>query len=302
MKYPETMLVGWCQPARDTEEARINNAINMIKDAISRSDELNGLDIEVFVQGSYANNTNVKANSDVDVCVMLKSTVFTEFIDGLKNEDYGFAEGEISFADYKERVVRALQSKFGSENLTIGNKSVKIRSNSYHVDADAVIAFQFRNYKAINSRRHDNFLEGIKFISDNGDEVINYPKLHIQNGVVKNNNTNHEYKKLVRIMKRIRNNMVEDRVIDGNTISSFLIECLIWNVPNKTITGYSSWGETVKQAIAYLYSKIDESNYQEWGEVSERLYLFVGRKWDAVDVKEFLLKTWDYLGYEDEDN
>lgn len=302
MKYSENTLQGWCQPASDTEETKINNAINMIKDAISRSEELTDLDIEVFVQGSYANNTNVKTNSDVDVCIMLRSTVFTEYVDGLTDADYGFTEGIITYTDFKDRVIRALQSKFGNANLTVGNKSIKIKSNSYHVDADAVITFQFRDYKSIGSRNAQKFEEGIKFISSAEEEVVNYPKIHIQNGTNKNNNTNYEYKKLVRIFKHIRDDMVNDKIIDGNKISSFLVECLIWNVPNKTITQCLNWDETVKRTIIYLYNEIDENRHQEWGEVSEKLYLFIGRKWNDKDAKNFLLKAWSYLGYEDESN
>ena len=296
MKYSEEILSGWCQPASNTEESKISNAINMIKDAISKSQELADLDIEVFVQGSYANNTNVRTNSDVDVTIMLKSTVFYELIDGLNSSDYGFTEGQISFSEYKERVIRALINKFGKENLALGNKSVKISSNSYHVDADAVIAFQFRNYKTINSSRHDRFIEGIKFISNNGAHVVNYPKQHIQNGIEKNKATNHEYKNLVRIFKHIRNNMVDDSIVDGDKISSFLVECLIWNVPNNVISGYSTWSETVQNAISYLYNEINQNKHLEWGEVSEYLYLFRSRKWSDTDAKNFLEKAWTYLG------
>jgi len=66
-KFSEQTFDNWRKPASETEEQRISNAISMIKDAISASDKLKDKDIEIFVQGSYANNTNVRANSDVDV-------------------------------------------------------------------------------------------------------------------------------------------------------------------------------------------------------------------------------------------
>ncbi len=76
MIFDEAKLKSWCLPPSSTEQEKINNAINMIKSAIDGSQELEDLDIEIFVQGSFANNTNVKASSDVDVCIMLKSTFF----------------------------------------------------------------------------------------------------------------------------------------------------------------------------------------------------------------------------------
>ena len=72
MKYSEQTLQKWTAPLSQTEEQRANNAIKMIKTAINENENLKSMEIEVFTQGSYANNTNVRAESDVDVCVMLK--------------------------------------------------------------------------------------------------------------------------------------------------------------------------------------------------------------------------------------
>ncbi len=76
IRFSEQTLDNWRKQASDTEEQRISNAISMIKDAIKSSEDLKDKDIEIFVQGSYANNTNVRIDSDVDVCIMLKDTFF----------------------------------------------------------------------------------------------------------------------------------------------------------------------------------------------------------------------------------
>ena len=297
MKYSETTLKSWTNPASYSEEQKIENTINMIKSAINSSNELNDLTIEVFVQGSYANNTNVRTNSDVDVCVMLTSTFYASYPDGKYESDYGFVAGSISYDEYKCRVKRAIINKFGSDAVTEGNNSLKVKSNSYHVNADVVVAFMLKDYRIINSYDSQDYVEGIRFEASNGITVTNYPKEHIQNGREKNKQTNHYYKYLTRIFKRIRNAMVEDELINGDKISSFLVECLVWNVPNNIITKYPTWEETVKQAIIYLYNAIKENKHTEWGEVSERLYLFVGRKWSASDAQAFLYDMWNYLGY-----
>ncbi len=298
MKYTESTLELWTKPVSDTEEQKIQNTINMIKSAIDSSHELKDLTIEIFVQGSYANNTNVKANSDVDVCVMLKSTFYTEYPEGKNRGDYGFVEGDISFDEYKRRVKASLVNKFGSSNITDGNKSIKIRSNSYHVNADVVVAFMLKNFKIINSVDPNRYIEGIRFSSMDGTVVTNYPKDHISNGRKKNIQTNYKYKYLTRIFKRVRNAMVDDGITNGEKISSFLVECLVWNIPNSKITNYNTWTEMVKQGIIYLYNAIKDGNQKEWREVSERFYLFhTGRKWTADDVKSFLYDMWNYLEY-----
>ena len=298
MKYSESTLESWTKPASDTEEQKMENTISMIKSAVESSKELDDLSIEVFVQGSYANNTNVRTSSDVDVCVMLKSTFFAEYPAGKNRQDYGFTEGTISFDEYKRRVKTAMENKFGKENVSVGNKSLKIRSNSYHVNADVVVAFMLKNYRIINSLDPNRYIEGTRFWSSRSEEVTNYPKVHISNGKDKNVQTNHRYKYLTRIFKRIRNAMVDDGRANGDKISSFLVECLIWNVPNNIILGHFTWTETVKQAIIFLYNALKNEQHKEWCEVSGCLYLFhVERKWRPQDVQSFLCDMWDYLGY-----
>ena len=298
MKYSEDTLKTWCNPLSETENSKAENVIRMIKTAISKSTDLSDLDIEIFLQGSYPNNTNVRINSDVDVCIMLTSTVFVEYPDGKTKEDYDYTDGTISYSDYKNLVLDALQDEFGSSSVIIGNKSFKIPSNSYRIGADAVAAFQLRDYKSINSTNSTNYLEGIRFYSKDGKEITNYPKVHIQNGINKNNRTNYAYKKLVRIMKRIRNEMADDNLINDEVITSFLVECLVWNTPDSIIMNYSTWTETVRQTIAHIYNSINEDTHKNWGEVSERFYLFhSGRKWTDTGAKNFIQSAWNYLGY-----
>lgn len=299
-KFSEQTFDNWRKPASETEEQRISNAISMIKDAINSNEKLKQKDIEIFVQGSYANNTNVKAESDVDVCVMLKDTFYSKKVEGLTREDYGFSEGTNSFTDYRKEVLKALIDKYGEKNVKPGNKSIKIISNSYRVEADAVPSFQFRNYKYLNSKDPEKYIEGIKFYAHNtNEEVVNYPKIHIENGKKKNKDTQRRYKRLVRIFKRIRYKMIDDGEPVNKGITSFLIECLLWNTPNSVFNDNNDWTERTKQAIKYLYNKTkEEKDCKEWGEVSEILYLFHnGKKWDIKMTNNYLLQMWKYLEF-----
>ena len=298
MKYTEQQLINWTAPLSDAEDNRAQQTISMIKSAIDSATSLNDIDIEVFLQGSYANNTNVRNNSDVDVCVMCKSTFFASYPDGLDDSNYGFSEGTIEFRDFKNRVLEALKNKFGPYSVTVGNKSVKIQSNTYHVDADVVPAFMYRDYRRIDSRKRDVFTEGIKLYAEDGTTVINYPKIHLSNGIEKNKATNHRYKNLVRIVKHIRNNMADDRVINGDIISSFLVECLVWNLSNSNINNFTNYTNLLRNFITTEWNQMERGEHRDWGEVSECLYLFRGHKWTDKDAKDFLLKMWRYLDFE----
>jgi len=259
-KFSEQTYNHWKRPASQSEEQRISNAISMIKDSIRNS---------------------------------------MDFPDNMTLQDYGFAPGTNGFDVFRRDVYRALTNKFRVENIKSGNKSIKISSNSYRVDADVVPAFQYRNYRCINSMYPNRFVEGTKFYSSNGQEVINYPKVHVKNGRTKNNDTQRRYKRLARILKRVRFKMIEDGVNVPSGISSFLVECLVWNTPNTVLNGAYTWDEMTRQTISYLY---DKTNYIEgcrnWVEVSKMFYLFhSSRKWDARMANNFLVQMWNYLGY-----
>ena len=295
MKYKESTLQGWTEPLSDSEKERVENTRMMIADAIRNDDELSKLDYQIFAQGSYANNTNVRQNSDVDICVMLTSSFFSCYVSGMSGADFGFGKGGMTSQDFRDLVLHALEAKFGAQNVTLQKKCIDIKANTYHVNADVIPSLQYRNYKAINSNDKDKYVEGIKYFSLSGEEVINYPKSHIYNGKQKNNETNHKYKKLVRIFKHIREEMNTEGLIDEDKITSFLIECLVWNVPNQYILLDESWNNTVKNSIMYLLNAIRDGNVLKWCEVSGWISLFEDRKWTITDVENYLRRMYLFM-------
>lgn len=296
--FNEQVLDNWRKPASDSEEQRISNAITMIKSAVKSHDILKTKDIEFIIQGSYGNNTNVKLDSDIDVCAMLKDTFYTEYREGATDKDYGFTEGTNGYDSYKGYIIEAAQKKFGKENVNPGNKAIYIESNSYHLHADVIPAFQFRNYIYEKYNNANNFIEGIKFFSGNT-VIINYPKVHMENGISKNNDTLRKYKRSVRLYKRIRNKMIEDGMAVSGNLRSFLIEGLLWNVPSNIFTNSNTWNDTLRNTIVSLYNSTNtEEGCKDWGEVSEHFYLFhSGRKWNRTDTNAFLVQMWNYLEY-----
>lgn len=294
MRYSEEALQSWIKPLSATEETRVENTIGMIKDAIERSGLSSKYEYEIFAQGSYANNTNVKKNSDIDICIMVKSLFYCEYVDGLSDLDYNYSSSSTNANVFKNEVLKALISKFGAESVSIGNKCININSNSYHVNADVVPCFQYRNYRYIGSRSSEKFVEGIKFFTSNGNyEVINYPKVHIQNGISKNKSTHYKYKYLVRIMKHIKNEM-QELGLTNERISSYLIECLVWNIPEQMFFNSNSYTGLLQQALYYIVSQVNLN----WVEVSGMYYLFRSeQKWNLQDTKTFLVRMIEFLDY-----
>lgn len=296
----EQTIKAWSKPASDTEEQKCTNAENMIRAAISADPTLSTMDIQVFSQGSYRNNTNVKQNSDVDICVRLGSTFFYDLPSGsdYTAKDFDIIPSSYSYADFKNSVGNALVNKFGRDGVTRGKKAFDIHANSYRVDADVVPCFTHRRYQFAQNGNY-YYISGNEFWSDDGKRVINWPDQHYENGVKKNKATGNRFKYITRAIKRLKYEMVDNGVKIADKIPSFLIECFIWNVPNEGF-GHDQYINDVRYALAHLCNNTrNDSDCKEWGEVSELKYLFgTWQPWTRQQANEFLNAAWYYIGFE----
>lgn len=263
MLFTETMLTDFAQPLSQTEDQRCRNAINMIRDALKSigyttpydtpqmivSDshaymyELahsEGRRVKLMIQGSYANNTNVRQNSDVDIAVILESTFTAHYRNGVTGRDYGYVDSADNLTAFKDDVERVLQKYFVT-GVERKKKSIKVHGNSYRVDADTVPCMRFRDYTKDYSNNPKNYVGGIKIVADDGEVIYNYPEQHIINGKDKNIATNHLYKKMVRIMKKMRYLMEDQRIASASMVSSFALESLLWNVSNSWYLSYGTY-------------------------------------------------------------
>jgi hypothetical protein len=293
-KFSEETLNQWRKPPSDTEENKLSNAERMVKEAIQESDDLKDKKIDVFGQGSYANDTNVKLNSDIDLNASLNDTVFIDIPKEKKQEDFGYGDSSYKFSEYKDSIEKALVAKFGKSEVIRNDKCITIKANSYRVEADVIPTFKYYRHEENGGKAI-----GTKFITDKGKSIVNYPIQHIDNGKKKNSQTQKRFKRLTRIFKRLRYKMIEDNEPVSDNISSFLLECLVFNVPDNVFNDNDTWTDRLKESIIYLYNKTkEEKDCKEWGEVSELLYLFhSGRKWKYTDVNTFLVQAWKYLEY-----
>lgn len=294
-KFSEDTLTSFTRPPSNSEETKLANSERMVRQAIREDEILSKLRIEVFGQGSYANDTNVRLNSDIDINVRCMESFFVDLPAGKSDSDFGLIDASgYTFTQYKNAVENALVKKFGRADVIRDDKCITIEENSYRIETDVVPTFDYRNYYASGT-----FAEGARFITDSGKNVVNYPLQHINNGKSKNSLTQRRFKRLTRIYRRVRYQMIADGLSVNDKITSFLLECLVWNVLNPIFNQYYSWTDRLQHSIVYLYENTTElEKCKEWGEVSDILYLFhSGRKWTHYDVNTYLVQMWNYLEY-----
>lgn len=284
MKFTDDMIISYEAPLSDTEDSKCKRAIGMIRDALkgfgyedgpggitrshrdiydytlTMSNKETSAEIRLLIQGSYANNTNVRLESDVDVAVILESTFMVDYPINVTSDIYNFSADNMDVITFKDKVEQALNSHFltGVERK---NKSIKINGNSSRVDADTVPAMRNKDF------RNDIYLikssvNGIYIKADDGTTVVNYPEQHIVNGRKKNNDTNYYFKRMVRVLKKMKYIMQSEGHKSANNISSFALESLLWNIPNNIFIDYSRYSQSLMFGllIAYLVNNFSSFN------------------------------------------
>lgn len=253
MAIPESQLQTWShQGAVTTSSTTYHSVQNALAAATS---PIRNAAYEVYLQGSYKNDTNIRGDSDVDVVVQLNAT-FGYDVSKLDHEQKAAFEtaypenATYQWTHFRSDTVRALRSYYGNSAVTEGNKSLKLVPASGRLAADVIPAIHFRRYSSFYAAYSEHHVEGIKFWSQNdGRSIINFPKLHYDNGVAKQSRTNGRYKQTVRMFKNARTYLIDHGTISGDLAPSYFLESLLFNVPDAkfgltledTFVGTFSW-------------------------------------------------------------
>jgi len=270
-----------------------DRAVAAVRKAKDASAALSKHNIRVFAQGSYCNRTNVREDSDADVCLLCTDSLISDFPEDMGAKEFGLSSpADYGYAQFKNDVHAALNDYFGREHVNLGSKAFDIKENTYRIAADVVPCFEHRRY-----RKDRTWItpEGTAFYSGSNDRIINWPDQHYANGVAKNTATGQRYKDVVRIFKRVCNQMREGKDAAAAPMSSFLLESLVWNVPNPVFV--ESYTQTVRAALIHLHQNTSTfETCSEWGEVNELKYLFrSSQPWTYQQVNTFLAAMWTFL-------
>lgn len=212
-----------------------------------------GKELDVFLQGSYGNDTNVYAESDVDVVIRLDDTFYTDLSD-LSGEDRTLYDANrtpatYSYDTFKVDVVKALKRAFGDGFVQEGPKAVWIKPSGSRRSTDVIVSTEYRRYHRFRSWQDQRYDSGICFWTGST-QIVNYPKQHSANCTAKHQATNRWFKPTVRILKNMRNRMVGAGLIEKGIAPSYYLEGLLYNVPNDKFSG--SYEDTFVSAYNWI--------------------------------------------------
>ena len=288
MAIPEQQLETWAKQGAVTQSA---TTYATIKRALEAQDvPYRGRSVSVFLQGSYGNDTNIYAESDVDTVIRHDGAFFHDLSEMPATEQVAFAaahpDGEYRYDAFKGDVQTALWNGFGAD-VTLGNKVFNVAANGTRRSADVVVTFEFRRYfrfRGVSDQRYDT---GICFFRGDGVQIVNYPRQHAENCTAKHQATGEAFKPLVRILKNLRGWLIaEGRLADG-VAPSYFLEGLLYNVPEPNFLG--SYGDMLCQCMNWLRQQSQEARTQ-WLCASEQYYLLrdIPVCWTETSCQTFL--------------
>ena len=263
MGIPNSQLETWSHLGAQESAKRTHESIRTSLKSLTWP----GIPKEVYLQGSYKNHTNIYGNSDVDVVVELYASRLFDFLE---------------YTHYKQSVMNAIANR-GNKSVTSGTKSIKVANAP--LNADVVVC----------QRVSDGSEDCIRFYSQDGRPIVNYPQQHLDNGAIKNALTGQEYKKTIRIFKNMREWLVDHYRIDKDLAPSYFIECLLYNAPNGCFTG--GYRNIVDNILRWLKG----ISYTGWEylKCQNDITLLIGEspeQWPrckAYDFRAALIKMWD---------
>lgn len=264
MPIPESQLERWSHQGAVTTAKQTHESI---RNAVQNHDWSDGVQYEVYLQGSYKNDTNIRGDSDVDVVVQLNSSFRSNLSEDQKRR-FGFTNATYGWHEFRTDVLTVLRNYYGWHKVQDGRKSLKVQTP--YLPADVVVCIQYRKYPSYPQNVND-YVEGMSFhVPSEGRWVINYPKRHYDNGVTKNaqSQTNGWYKPTVRMFKNARTYLVDRGTIPSDLAPSYFLECLLYNVP------HGKYGTTFQDTFCNIVNWLSKVSFRDFVCQNEQLALF----------------------------
>lgn len=291
MDIPDEQLERWCQLPDPSASAKSYASIkNQLERRVSKNYKF-----DTYLQGSYANHTNIRSDSDVDVVVELESSflIDRENLSAATSNriDAEFSDADHGWRDFRSEVLIALSRAFTVVDPQ--DKAIKVHETTSRLSVDVLVAQQWRHYIKYPALDSHDLLKGVTFWPQSrAEKIINYPRRHKANGESKNSEarTCGNYKRSVRMFKSARNVAVDRGLIGQNVAPSYFVECLLFNVPDERFHAQSS--QLLFLRIISFLLRSDFSGFTAQNQV-HALFGPDSTQWSMAHAREFCDAAWN---------
>lgn len=296
MAIPEKQLETWSHQGSIQQSSE---TYHTIKDALeAATTPYASRDYEVFLQGSYGNDTNIWAESDVDIVIRLDSCFYSDTSELTPEEFQSYKawgmDAVYGWPEFRRDVAKVLADKYGAD-VIIGDKAIAIGSKGNRRKADVIVACEYRRYHSFKAAP-GQYATGICFWNKSGEQIANYPKQHSANLTARHQASGGWLKPMIRVLKNLRKPLIETGALTSGVAPSYYLEGLLYNVPSEKFE--SSYEDCFINAINWIQT---EAVKKDLVCANEQYYLLRDDSrvcWKPADAEMFLKaaaqlwKTW----------
>lgn len=276
--------------SKQGDKTKFTETFNELKEFFTQAINSEKYKFNIYLQGSYGNDTNIQKESDVDIVIELTNVFYSnkKSLTPEQRQDFDskYSKSSISVHDFKLHILNILKNT-KKYSYSEKNKCIKIISGTL-LNADIIVCASYRYFY-----RCPKYFEGITFFDKNGKQIISYPKLH-KNNMTEKNKRVPDFKATVRIFKNLKIELINDNYINEENISSYFVESLIYNIDEKYFI-ISNLKDRVLGIISFALNFIET---KEMITPCGRYYLF-GKdddEWTKEDAIAFLINAYILVG------
>ncbi len=295
MAIPEIQLETWShQGAIAGSRATYTTIKNVLESATT---PYAGKSYQVFLQGSYGNDTTIYAESDVDIVITLDDCFESDRAALTPAEAAAqiaaYPKAIYCYPDFKADVLAVLQKAFPNA-VTPGDKALAIKADGNRRKADVLPCVAFRRYYKFKGLYDESYDEGICFFDKSSSCISNYPRQHSDNLTAKHKSSGLRLKPMIRVLKNLRSCLIDKGMLDQGMAPSYYLEGLLYNVPDGKFS--TSYGDTFVNAINWIQKEADKTSLVT---ANEQFYLLrdgVKTCWPKANAEQFLeaaIRLWN---------
>jgi hypothetical protein len=279
---PTRLFESWIKGSSDAERAHQVRAVAEVEGAIVGHPQFQSASVRVYARGSYRNKTCIPLDSDIDILVEDRAVVCSDEAPHIAGpRAFPSAAGNPYPLYWRESIIQALIAAFGEGRVdTAGDVAIVVRPGEPGSPSiDVVPSFSYR------SLTEGDQLWGIAALTKDSRYIVNYPQQQLINGRQKNSRSGGRYKKYARAIKAAENLLSSSGQMPA--VSSYLLECLIWNAPIDVLRS-GSLREGFTATLCWLWEHLSNtSQYLDWLEPDGIKSLFhPNQRWNVESARQ----------------
>jgi hypothetical protein len=302
MTVPAETLREWAAPCSSLQMTWTRAVVS---DAVRGAHRLAHCEYEVFLQGSFANNTHISPVGDVDIVVMMTLPLEEDLAEldagGRANFAQHYEPTDYNWRRFRDDVAATMRERYfvgeGKRCLDI-----KYYDSMIRVPADVLPAIAHRHYESFVRPGNEDFVEGVLFYHRKRTPILNFPKQHRINGQEKERRTRGRSKEVVRVVKNARDHIesiarcsaTEWDIVAG--VPSYYLECLVHRVPDRLLRG--DLPEALRAAFTWLVKQSERPGWKRLKCQNEIVDLFGDGpdRWDEDTARNVVTALDDFFG------